>query len=268
MSLPTPAKPRGLRLVSLVPSLTELLFDLGLAEAVVGCTHFCIHPEQGVRAVPSLGGTKKIRLDRLEELRPTHVIVNKDEQPFDLYRKLVAMSERLDFEVVVTDPTGPLDNPDLFRSFGALFDCMAQAEGLIAAFDRSLANLKAAMPAPVGNPERVLYLIWREPWMAVSPDSYIARALSLIGWEVRPNDPVPRYPEVDPTELVAGGLDRILLSSEPYRFTEAHLADLQARFPDQRVQWIDGEMTSWYGSRAIAGLDYLAGLIKSGEGGR
>ena len=107
----------------------------------------------------------------------------------------------------------------------------------------------------------MLYLIWREPWMTVSRDTYISRTLALVGWETFPASADERYPEIDPAEL-AGSVERVLLSSEPYRFREKHLAEVEALVPGARVSLIDGEMTSWYGSRAIEGLRYLGAYAR------
>jgi ABC-type Fe3+-hydroxamate transport system substrate-binding protein len=113
----------------------------------------------------------------------------------------------------------------------------------------------ARATANVGPEQSVLYLIWRDPWMTVAPDTYIAQTLALFGWRTVPAAAAERYPQVDPTTV---HVDRVLLSSEPFHFKEHHVAEVEALVPDAEVSLIDGEMTSWYGSRAIAGLDYLA----------
>ena len=154
--------------------------------------------------------------------------------------------------VVVTHPLAPEDNLGLYRLLGGIFDRSAEAERLCDDFAAAYADLTAG-PRP---PARVLYLIWREPWMTVSRDTYISRTLALVGWETVPASAAERYPEVDPA-AAAGSVDRVLLSSEPYRFREKHLAEVEALVPGARVTLIDGEMTSWYGSRAIEGLRYL-----------
>jgi ABC-type Fe3+-hydroxamate transport system substrate-binding protein len=236
------------RIVSLVPSVTELLCDLGLASQLVGRTGFCIHPREVVRSIPKVGGTKDVDVDRIRELAPTHLVVNIDENR----KKTVEELARFVPSVVVTHPLAPEDNLGLYRLLGGIFDRSAEAERLCDDFAAAYADLTAG-PRP---PARVLYLIWREPWMTVSPDTYISRTLALIGWETVPASAAERYPEVDPAAL-AGSVERVLLSSEPYRFREKHLAVVEALVPDARVTLIDGEMTSWYGSRAIAGLRYL-----------
>jgi ABC-type Fe3+-hydroxamate transport system substrate-binding protein len=239
----------GARIVCLVPSITELVCDLGLAEDLVGRTGFCIHPWETVRKIPKVGGTKDLKLERIRELAPTHVIVNVDENRRE---DADALAEFVP-HIVVTHPLGPLDNLDLYRQLGDLFGREKQAERLCGEFERTLNELRAQEWAP----QDVLYLIWRNPWMAVAPDTYIARTLALVGWRTHPLHSADRYPTVD-LEECAARLDRVLLSSEPYHFREHHLAEVAVVAPDTHVSLIDGEMTSWYGSRAIHGLRYLA----------
>ncbi|MFZ0975180.1 MAG: helical backbone metal receptor [Solirubrobacteraceae bacterium] len=239
----------GSRIVCLVPSITELVCELGLADELVGRTGFCIHPWETVRRVPKVGGTKDIKLERIRELAPTHVIVNVDENRRE---DADALAEFVP-HVVVTHPLGPLDNLDLYRLLGATFGREAQAARLCEEFDSALDEVRARTWVP----QDVLYLIWRDPWMAVAPDTYIAQMLALVGWRSHPLHSEDRYPTVD-LEECAGRVDRVLLSSEPYHFKERHLAEVAASVPDANVSLIDGEMTSWYGSRAIQGLHYLA----------
>lgn len=236
------------RIVSLVPSITELLCDLGLAAELVGRTGFCIHPWETVRTIPKVGGTKDVLLERVRSLHPTHVVVNVDENTRETAEALAEFVP----EVVVTHPLGPLDNLALYRQLGARFDREVEAEALCAAFERELSALRAGD----WPPQEVLYLIWRDPWMTVSPDTYIARTLELVGWRTLPRAADARYPSVELPQF-AGRVDRVLLSSEPYHFKESHLAEVAALVPGAQVALIDGEMTSWYGSRAIGALRQL-----------
>jgi ABC-type Fe3+-hydroxamate transport system substrate-binding protein len=249
----------GPRIVSLVPSITELLCDLGLSAQIVGRTGFCIHPWEVVREIPKVGGTKDVLMDRVRELEPTHVVVNVDENLKEDAETLATFVPN----VVVTHPQEPRDNLALYRQMGETFGREAEAELLCKRFEAAYARATAG----VTEKRRVLYLIWRDPWMTVAPDTYIAQTLALFGW--RPPEAVHdsgspqgdqshgvRYPEVDLADF--GGVDRVLLSSEPFHFKEKHVAEVEDLVPGAEVSLIDGEMTSWYGSRAIAGLDYLA----------
>ena len=242
------------RIVSLVPSITELLFDLGLGPFVAGRTTFCIHPRPAVESVPRVGGTKTVRIDRLRRLEPTHVIVNVDENR----RSDVEAIESFTPHVIVTHPLDPADNPGLFRLIGSIFGREAASARLAGAFAEALAAVAETagrLPA-----RRVLYLIWKEPWMTVSRDTYISRTLALVNWETAAHDPGVRYPEVTLAEPLFAGIDLVLLSSEPYPFKPEHAALVRAAPGGARVPiaLIDAEMISWYGSRAIPGLRYLA----------
>jgi ABC-type Fe3+-hydroxamate transport system substrate-binding protein len=240
------------RIVCFVPSITEMLFDLRLGDRVVGRTGFCIHPWEAVRHVPKVGGTKDIMMDRVRALAPTHAIVNVDENRREDAEALRAFVP----EVIVTHPCAPRDNVDLYRQMGAIFDRDEEAEALCARFEEAYAAATA-----VERPRReVLYLIWRDPWMGVAPDTYISRTLAAFNWHTVPAAPDVRYPQLR-LEDHAGAVDHVLLSSEPYHFKDHHIAEVAAAVPGARVALVDGEMTSWYGSRAIAGLTYLANFV-------
>lgn len=239
------------RIVCLVPSITELICDLGLAHQLVGRTGFCIHPWETVRRIPKVGGTKDVRIDRIRELAPTHAIMNIDENR----RETAAQLAEFVPHVVVTHPCSPLDNLQLYRLLGTIFDRGSEAEALCARFEAALEHLRGC-ERPHND---VLYLIWRDPWMAISPDTYISRMLALVNWVTHPLIADQRYPEIDLSSY-AGQVDRVLLSSEPFHFKAHHLPEVQHLMPKARVTLIDGEMTSWYGSRAIQGLTYLAAV--------
>ena len=242
------------RIVSLVPSLTELVFDLGLGTHLVGRTHYCVHPADKLSAVPSMGGTKKIKMDRLAEVAPTHVLVNVDENPKELAEEISATG----VEVVVTHPNTPEDNPGLYRLIGGLFGAATEAESMCAEFETALAELRETCAG--AEAKRVLYLIWKDPWMTISEETYISRMLALINWQTVGSDPDNRYPEVDMAKLLPD-TDLVLMSSEPYAFGDKDLEEFRQLWPEQACQLIDGEMTSWYGSRAISGLRYLQELV-------
>jgi len=239
------------RIVSLVPSITELLCELGLAPQLVGRTGFCIHPEDVVRAIPKVGGTKDVNIEKIRKLAPTHLVVNIDENEKPTVDQLAEFVPN----IVVTHPLAPEDNIALARLMGGIFCTQARADAWCAEFE---AELKALRAAPKGPPQRVLYCIWQDPWMSISPDTYIARMLAEIGWSI-PALGDARYPRFEWDEALLAQIDQVLLSSEPYRFTEAH-ADALERQLGKPVQLVDGEMMSWYGSRALQGIRYLRGL--------
>ena len=257
------------RIACLVPSITELVCDLGLAAQLVARTGFCIHPRDVVANIPKAGGTKDVDIARLRALAPTHVIVNIDEN-----RKPV-VDEIAQFvpHVIVTHPNAPADNLALYQLIGGIFDREAAAEKMSIALR---AALDAALEATAALPrERVLYLIWKDPWMTVARDTYVSRTLAAVGWDTVPaalpaapnGTAASRYPQIDVIQA-AREADAVLLSSEPFMFRAAHATALQAELAAQAcvkpVRLIDGEMTSWYGSRAVAGLRYLAALRAQG----
>jgi len=249
----------GARILSLVPSLTELLFDLGLADRLVGRTHYCIHPKDRIDAIPSVGGTKKIRMDRVRDLAPTHALVNVDENPKDMADAL----RNAGIEVIVTHPMHPDDNVGLYRLIGGVFGADRAANDLV---ERYRAARDILGDADAYTPRRALYLIWKDPWMAIRADTYIGNMLSLVNWQpVTPCNTsaevgdAARYPEVEISMDTLIDIDLVLFSSEPYAFNDADITAFQNAFPEHaaKARLIDGEMTSWYGSRAIHGLAYL-----------
>lgn len=250
------------RIASLVPSVTELLVDLGLAPWMVARTGFCIHPAQVVRQIPKVGGTKDVNLAKLERLAPTHVVVNVDENT----RETVDALRRFVPEVVVTHPCDPRDNVALYGQMAQVFGGWGEVRARAAQWTEALQRELEATAACHWPARRVLYCIWRDPWMTVARDTYISRMLGLVGWQTWPDvhggpQGARRYPRFDLGEALAAPLDEVLLSTEPYRFGPAHVGQVQAQLrgpgPAPRVRLIDGEMVSWYGSRAVQGLRYL-----------
>ena len=253
------------RIASLVPSLTELLFEIGLGPWLVARTGFCIHPRDAVAAVPKVGGTKDVNLAKLRCLAPTHVLVNIDEnrrETVDAIRSWSAADGPEAPQIVVTHPLAPDDNlallDQMLDHFGALGGVAERAERL-----RNSLRDELEQARPDGRPaQRVLYLIWRDPWMTVARDTYIARMLGRVNWQTLPAldggaSGAARYPVVRGDEAWLAQVDQVLLSSEPYAFTQAHFDEAKALCPNARVRLVDGEMLSWYGARAVPGLRYL-----------
>jgi ABC-type hemin transport system substrate-binding protein len=252
------------RIASLVPSLTELVVALGLGQHLVARTGYCIHPAQALATVPKVGGTKDVNLAKLRRLAPTHVLVNVDENRADTVLALRGFVPN----VVVTHPCAPTDNLALVEQlrgvFGGLAGVASRADALRDDIERELALTRTA-GAPGSS---VLYLIWHDPWMTVARDTYIARMLALIGWRTEPAveggaSGAARYPVVRGAEDWLAGVQRVLLSSEPFSFADGHAVEAQALCPRARVQRVDGELLSWYGARAPAGLRYLRELQRS-----
>lgn len=241
------------RIASLVPSATETLFALGLGPRLVARTGFCIHPREWVAPLVKVGGTKDVNLERLRATAPTHVVLDTEENRRETWE---ALQQWPGVELLVTQLRGPRDVPALLRQLARPFGA---DDGPLQAL------LAAALAAPTPQPpRRVLYLIWRQPWMLAGPDTYIGALLAEAGWLVlAPGD--ARYPVLAEGDPLWAAADEVWLSSEPYRFTEQHRAELQRLAPQARIRWVDGELCSWWGARTAAGLAYLRGLHASGE---
>ncbi len=260
-----PAGPEA-RIACFVPSITELLVDLGLGERLVARTRFCIHPADAVARIPAIGGTKKVSLRKLEALAPTHAVLNIDENTAGMAEAMRAFVPN----VVVTHPLVPEDNLRLYALMGGLFGKAAEA----AALSRQFRAARNALPpaGPAGRRD-VLYFIWKDPWMTVSRDTYISAMLGLVGWRTTHHDPDVRYPAVDLTPETVAATDLFLFPTEPWDFTRAEIdAFLRDHdCPPEKALMVDGEYCSWYGSRAIAGLRYLGDLaanVRRGPSGR
>ena len=257
------------RIASLVPSLTELLVELGLRDCIVARTGFCIHPAAALRDVPKVGGTKDVNLDALRRLAPTHVLVNVDENRLDAVDAIRAWGEAP--QLVVTHPGGPEDNlalvAQMVEHFGAHAGVIDRATALTQALQRELDLTRA----DARQARWVLYLIWRDPWMTVARDTYLARMLGRIGWRTLPDlqggeTGAARYPVVHGNEPWLASVEQVLLSSEPYKFGARHFDAARALCPGAQVRLVDGELLSWYGARAVAGLRYLREIAAEAGG--
>lgn len=239
------------RIISLVPSLTELVIDLGLADQLAGRTRFCVHPKGTVENIPIVGGTKNPRLDKIHEINPDYIIANKEEnRPQDIK----ALME--DFEVHVTDIATIDDALIAIHRFGQIFGVTDKANSLISKIQQRLADQP-------DTPElRTAYMIWKDPWMTVGRDTYIHDVMK--NWNL-PNvfTDKKRYPKIDLKSLKSYNPDLVLLSSEPYPFKEKHLVQVEEACPAARVLLVEGEWFSWYGSRMEHAFGRLNGWRKT-----
>ena len=260
-----PARPAAdLRIASLVPSLTELVVALGLGALLVARTGYCVHPRVALQSVPKVGGTKDVNLAKLRRLRPTHLLVNIDENRRETVDAVRAWGPDAP-NVIVTHPQVPGDNLALVAQLAACFD---QVEGVRGHAEVLMQALEAELAAtqPAGRPaQQVLYLIWHDPWMTVARDTYLSRMLARVNWLTWPDvlggeRGAARYPVLRGDEPGLAAVQRVLLSSEPCRFTAEHTAEAGVLCPNAQVQRVDGELLSWYGARAVPGLRYLREL--------
>lgn len=247
-SVDIPAFPS--RIISLVPSQTELLFDLGLGDRVVGVTKFCIHPGHARRTARVVGGTKQIHPDRIAALHPDLVIGNKEENERGMIEDLEAR-----YPVWMSDIRTLEDARAMILALGGLCGNLAGAQGMIAEIDRAF----AALSRPHTNRPRVAYLIWKDPWMGVGGNTFIHDLIEKAGF-INVLADQSRYPRLEPTSLRDLRPEHVLLSSEPYPFRQPHVEEIGQYLPDCRVQLVNGEFFSWYGSRLIRAGAYLDGL--------
>ena len=235
------------RIISLVPSQTELLFDLGLGNRIIGVTKFCIHPKEKVAGITKIGGTKNFDLNIIRKLSPDLIIGNKEENYIAGIQALQSQ-----FPVWVSDITTLKDALNMIASIGIITDTTAAANNLVYAINQEFnslgkySNLTAA------------YFIWRKPYMVTGSETFIHEIMEAAGFE-NVFAGIKRYPEVTAADLIKANPNLILLSSEPYLFQEKHIREMQDICPDAIIKIVDGELFSWYGSR----LKYTPAYLRS-----
>lgn len=241
------------RIISLVPSQTELLVDLGLRERLVGVTKFCVHPPGINKQVTVIGGTKNLRIEQIRALEPDLIIANKEENERQQVEELA--STHAGWVSDISDIAGAFR---MISDVGRLTQTSDKATQLLVELDAQREALVKEITT--STPKKVLYLIWRDPWMSVGKDTFIHDMLATCGWENVVADRL-RYPSLSDTEIQALQPELVLLSSEPYPFKDKHRAELQSLLPQANIQLVDGEAFSWYGSRMSDGFDYLRFLV-------
>lgn len=237
-----------MKVISLVPSITEALFDLGLTEnEIIGRTKFCIHPEDKVKNVEIIGGTKNLNIEKIKTLKPDLILANKEENVKEQVEILMK-----DFKVIVYNTETIEDNYYLVKNLGLLFNKEERAQ---------IFNLKiyeVLNGAKIHKKIKTAYLIWKNPYMTVGSDTFIHNILAEIGFEnIFKNQ--SRYPEIQVADLAEA--DVIMLSSEPFPFKEKHISELKQFYPEKKIIIIDGEAFSWYGTHIAKCENYFKELI-------
>lgn len=243
------------RIVSLVPSQTELLFDLGLEDKIVGITRFCVHPIHFKSTKTKVGGTKKVKYDKIRELKPDIILCNKEENTKEMVEELEKIAP-----VHVSDIYTLDDSLELIKQYGEIFACRTQARAIIDKFNFLLADFKTFITDV--TPKKVAYFIWRNPWMVAGGNNIINHILELNKFDnIYKNK--PRYPEVEIKKIrLEGDPDIVMLSSEPYPFKEEHAFELGRHTHHAKTVFVDGEMFSWYGTRLLKAFAYFKTLHK------
>ena len=240
------------RVVSLVPSQTELLFDLGLGAKVVGVTKFCIHPAGARTAATVIGGTKNFDFEKIAALKPDLIIGNKEENYQAGIEQLAAH-----YPVWLSDISNLPEAVDMIRRVGFVAGAKDKAAALASGIAASFAALET--PAADEAPVSVAYFIWRKPYMAAATGTFIDDMLRRAGY-ANAFAAMSRYPEINAAQLVEAAPQRIFLSSEPYPFAAKHVAEFQAICPAAKIEIVDGELFSWYGSRLLQSAAYFSQL--------
>ena len=237
------------RIISVVPSQTELLFHLGLDAEITGITKFCVHPADKVKQVAKIGGTKQLNIESIHQLQPDLIIANKEENEQAQVEELMKH-----YPVWISDIHNLPTALDMIHKVGEITYLEVEAMQLIKSIRQCFVQL-----TPLAVPLRVAYLIWRKPYMAAGNDTFINSMLQLCGFTNAFN--LNRYPQISAEELIAAQPDVVLLSSEPYPFNEKHINEFKGMLPSSRIILVDGELFSWYGSRLLYAPAYFNGLI-------
>ncbi|MBD3748690.1 MAG: ABC transporter substrate-binding protein [Sphingobacteriales bacterium] len=243
IEIPFPPK----RIISLVPSQTELLFDLDLDEEIIGITKFCVHPEAKFKIKEKIGGTKQLNLAKIRSLKPDLIIGNKEENEQQQIEELME-----EYPVWMSDIYNLKDALEMIKSIGELVDRQAKAKEIANEIQKSLEGL---IIYPV---KKVLYFIWKEPYMLAGKNTFIDEMLHRGGFENIIQE--QRYPELSLEQLSSLKPDAVFLSSEPYPFKEKHVKTFQEIWPEAQIQLVDGELFSWYGSRLLKSANYFRAL--------
>lgn len=233
------------RIISLCPAITETLLTLGAN--VVGRTKYCIFPKETVNTIPTVGGTKQIDVEKIEALSPTLIICEKEENTKEIVEMLETRWPTFVCEVNSVDTAYRM-----IDTVGILADCQMQAEQLITDIQQAF----QALPTFEG---RVAYMMWRKPYMAVGDTTYISNLLHMLGFYNPITEREGRYPAVTLDDLAEAKLDYVLLSSEPFPFSEKHLQEFQPALPQTKMIFVDGEMF-WYGARMLEAAKYFKQL--------
>lgn len=243
------------RIISLVPSQTELLHSLGLEEEVIGITKFCVHPESWFRSKKRVGGTKSINMELVHQLAPDLIIANKEENVQDQVAELGKH-----FPVWVSDIHDLPSALDMMHKIGSITGKAGQANSLIEKIKEDFSRLASFKPL------HTCYLIWRKPYMTIGADTFIHDMLTRCGL-VNVFQHFNRYPEINLEQLqdvdpgAPGYCELVMLSSEPYPFSSKHIEEIRHQLPVANIILVDGEMFSWYGSRLLHAPKYFSGLL-------
>ncbi|HAP01605.1 MAG TPA: cobalamin-binding protein [Bacteroidetes bacterium] len=239
------------KIISVVPSITELLYDLGLREQVIGITKFCIHPEAWFRNKIRVGGTKQLKIDLIKSLAPDLIIANMEENTRSAIETIASFTNVYISKVETID-----DAYQMMSDIGEITGRKSEADKIVAGTKSALLELTHDT---WNLKPRVLYFIWNKPKMVAGADTFISEMLNQAGFENAASAHI-RYPELSDSEIMNMDSDLFFLSSEPFPFKEKHVEEFKRNFPGKKIILADGEMFSWYGSRMKLATDYFRQL--------
>lgn len=242
ISVPYPPQ----RIISLVPSQTELLFDLGLDKEVIGITKFCIHPSDKFKSTTKIGGTKTLNLQKIRDLKPDLIIGNKEENEQGQIEELLK-----EFPVWMSDIQVLDDAVEMIRHIGTLTNHERSARLITDEITGCFRELCPNNMAEI----KIAYFIWKDPYMLAGRNTFIDDIINRAGFKNVLS--LERYPELSMEQIKGLKPDVIFLSSEPYPFKDKHVQEMKGLFPDSKVTIVDGELFSWYGSRLLKTPGYL-----------
>lgn len=245
------------RIISIVPSQTELLYDLGLDKEVVGITKFCVHPESWFQTKTRVGGTKQIKTEIIHQLKPDLIFANKEENVKEQVEELEKY-----YPVWISDVKKLQDARTMIQELGKITGKEIKANILINKIDDAFSRLEISKHKP-----KTAYLIWRNPYMTIGSDTFIHAMLEAAGFENIFENKL-RYPEITLEELSVANCQLLLLSSEPFPFKQKHIEEIQPQLPNTKIILVDGEMFSWYGSRLLKAPYYFQNLQQQVNGER
>lgn len=237
------------RIVSLVPSQTELLYDLGLESSLVGITKFCVHPHHLISNVAVVGGTKQVHFDKIKALNPDIILCNKEENTQEMIAELEKIAP-----VHLSDIYTIKDCLELIDMYGIIFSVESHAQAIISTIRKEQEKFQDFIK---DQPKlKTAYFIWKTPWMVAANDNFINALLSVAKFE-NYFQALERYPEIDLDKDLEQDVEVIMLSTEPFPFKEEHIEAMRAKFPQAKVLLVDGELFSWYGSRLAKSFQYF-----------
>ncbi len=236
------------RIVSLVPSITELISDLDFLDKIIGRTNYCIYPEKIIDNIDTLGGTKDFSLEKIRILKPDLIIAVKEEN-----NKKLVLEIAKEYPTIVFDIVDYSSAIKMIKDIGSILDAKILTEQLI----KDIEEKRSILLQRFNKLKRSCYLIWNNPKMSISKHTFISEMMNLAGFGNVFAENNDNYPIISEKDLALKNPEFILLSSEPFKFTEKHRKEYQNRFLNSKVVLVDGEMFSWYGSRMLKAFDYF-----------